>query len=80
MTQTPPSQTTYPVIRNIGLDGMLVTFSDQLGEPSNRAALAFHAALAGELGDGIGETSTSLASAFVRLTRCVCPTPSCARA
>lgn len=66
MTQTPPSQTTYPVIRNIGLDGMLVTFSDQLGEPSNRAALAFHAALAGELGDGIGETSTSLASAFVR--------------
>ncbi len=59
--------TSFPVIRNIGLDGMLVTFSDRLGEASNRAALAFHAALeqvAGE--DGIGETSTSLASAFVR--------------
>lgn len=67
MTQTASIEATkFPVIRNIGLNGMLVTFSDQLGEASNRAALAFHAALAGELGDGIGETSTSLASAFVR--------------
>ncbi len=56
----------FPVIRNIGLDGMLVTFADQLSEPSNRAALAFHAALGEVHADGIGETSTSLASAFVR--------------
>ena len=63
MTQDPPQ---YPAIRNIGLDGMLVTFADTLGEASNRAALAFHAALAQLPQDGIGEISTSLASAFVR--------------
>jgi len=65
---TPKSEpaATFPVIRNIGLDGMLVTFSDMLGEPSNRAALAFHAALERAGWDQIGETSTSLASAFVR--------------
>lgn len=68
----------FPVIRNIGLDGMLVTFASQLSEPSNRAALAFHAELqrlvqdGAQNGaqdgaqDGIAETSTSLASAFVR--------------
>jgi len=56
----------FPVIRNIGLDGMLVTFADQLSEPSNRAALAFQAALDQAHAEGIGETSTSLASAFVR--------------
>ena len=56
----------FPVIRNIGLDGMLVTFASQLSEPSNRAALAFHAELRHLTQDGIGETSTSLASAFVR--------------
>ena len=67
MTQHSVSQVpAFPVIRNIGLDGMLVTFSDQLSEPSNRAALAFHAALDSALGDEVGETSTSLASAFVR--------------
>ncbi len=61
-----PRATAFPVIRNIGLDGMLVTFADRLSEPSNRAALAFHAALDTLAPDGIGETSTSLASAFVR--------------
>ena len=56
----------FPIIRNIGLDGMLVTFSSQLSEQSNRAALAYHAALQNLPQDGIGETSTSLASTFVR--------------
>lgn len=56
----------FPIIRNIGLDGMLVTFASQLSEQSNRAALAFHAELQQLAQDGIGETSTSLASAFVR--------------
>jgi len=64
------TSTAFPVIRNIGMNGMLVTFADQLSEPSNRAALAFHAALGTVLGDAlgedVGETSTSLASAFVR--------------
>ena len=63
MTRETPQ---YPTIRNIGLDGMLVTFAGALGEAPNRAALAFHAALAHLPQDGIGETSTSLASAFVR--------------
>lgn len=61
-----PEAGPFPAIRNIGLDGMLVRFSDRLGEASNRAALAYHAALARDAGDGIGETSTSLASVFVR--------------
>lgn len=60
----------FPIIRNIGLDGMLVTFASQLSEASNRAALAFHAELQqlsqNGTQDGIAETSTSLASAFVR--------------
>ncbi len=56
----------FPVIRDIGLDGMLVTFSEKLSEPSNRAALAFHAKLAQALTGEVHETSTSLASAFVR--------------
>ncbi len=69
MTEDQPSQTgptKFPVIRNTGLNGMLVTFADKISEPSNRAALAFHAALDTLATDQIGETSTSLASAFVR--------------
>lgn len=65
-SQATPKASAFPSIRNIGLDGMLVTFADQLGEPSNRAALAFQAALAQTLEGEVGETSTSLASAFVR--------------
>lgn len=62
----PPEAAAFPVIRNIGLDGMLVTFGDRLSEPSNRAALAFRAVLDQQGWDQIAETSTSLASAFVR--------------
>jgi allophanate hydrolase subunit 1 len=65
-SQVNPEASPFPRIRNVGLDGMLVTFADKLGEPSNRAALAFQAALAQVPESGIGETSTSLASAFVR--------------
>jgi allophanate hydrolase subunit 1 len=62
----PKVPATFPLIRNIGLDGMLVTFSDRLDEAANRAALAFRAALDQAGWGEIGETSTSLASAFVR--------------
>ena len=31
-----------PIIRNVGLDGMLVSFGDRLSEPANRAALDKH--------------------------------------
>ena len=35
----------FPVIRTVGLQGMLVTFADALSEASNRAALAYQGAL-----------------------------------
>ncbi|TLP61634.1 allophanate hydrolase subunit 1 [Parasedimentitalea maritima] len=56
----------FPVIRTVGLQGLLVTFADKLSEPSNRAALAFQGALEQGLMTGVIETSTSLASVFVR--------------
>lgn len=56
----------FPVIRTVGLQGLLVTFADKLSEPSNRAALAFQGALEHRLMAGVIETSTSLASVFVR--------------
>lgn len=56
----------YPRIRTVGLSGLLVSFADRLSESANRAALAFRAALEGESWPGIAETSTSLASTFLR--------------
>ena len=56
----------FPLVRNVGLDGMLVTFADTMTEPSNRAALAYRGAMEGERPAGVIETSTSLASAYVR--------------
>ncbi|TNF62684.1 MAG: carboxyltransferase domain-containing protein [Rhodobacteraceae bacterium] len=55
-----------PIIRTVGLDGMLVSFGDRLSEPANRAALALRAALDREGWPGVEETSTSLVSAFLR--------------
>ncbi|WP_224814154.1 allophanate hydrolase subunit 1 [Hasllibacter sp. MH4015] len=57
---------TYPRIRNVGVDGLLVSFADALSEPANRAALAFRQALEREGWDGVEETSTSLVSTYVR--------------
>ena len=62
--QSPP--TDVPAIRTVGLTGMLVTFADALSEPANRAAPAFRAALEQAAWEGVAETSTSLASAFLR--------------
>ncbi len=56
----------FPVVRNVGLDGMLVTFADTMTETSNRAALAFRGMMEVERPAGVVETSTSLASAYVR--------------
>ena len=56
----------WPVIQSIGVDGMLVSFSDNLSEAANRAALAFRAALDRAEVVGVEETSTSLASAYLR--------------
>lgn len=56
----------WPVIRSIGVDGFLISFSDTLTEAANRAALAFRAALEGAQLAGVEETSTSLASVYLR--------------
>ncbi len=56
----------FPMVRNVGLDGMLVTFANTMTETSNRAALAFRGALESHALDGVIETSTSLASAYLR--------------
>ena len=56
----------WPQIRTVGVTGMLVSFADALSEPSNRAALAFRARIERESWDGVIETSSTLASAFIR--------------
>ncbi|MEP2714907.1 carboxyltransferase domain-containing protein [Pseudophaeobacter sp.] len=56
----------FPIIRTAGLNGMLVTFADQLTEPSNRATLAFCQAVEASAWPGVLETSTSLASVYIR--------------
>jgi len=56
----------FPRIATLGVSGVLVQFGDTPGEPINRAALALRARLERESWDGIEETSTSLASVFVR--------------
>ncbi|MEM9319693.1 MAG: carboxyltransferase domain-containing protein [Pseudomonadota bacterium] len=57
----------FPHIRLMGVTGVLVRFSDRLSEPANRAALAFRAAAEAEAWPGVAETSTALASAFLRI-------------
>ncbi len=56
----------FPVVRTVGIDGMLVTFADKMAEPANRAAIAFRDAVQAEGWPGVVETSTSLASAYLR--------------
>lgn len=66
-THTQPEQPekNFPRLSNIGLSGILVSFSDILSEAANRAALAFRAHLEAETWDGIEETTTSLTSVYV---------------
>jgi KipI family sensor histidine kinase inhibitor len=56
----------WPRLHNVGVDGVLVSFSDRLSEPANRAALAFRAAMDKDGPDGIEESSTSLVSTYLR--------------
>lgn len=60
------SQKEFPRIRTAGVDGFLISFGDALDEPANRAALAFRDAVDRAGWSGIGETSTSLVSTFLR--------------
>ena len=61
----PTEAAALPLIRTVGLTGMLVTFGDRLSNDANRAALAFRDAVDAARIDGVAETSTSLVSAFV---------------
>ncbi|MGR3513075.1 MAG: 5-oxoprolinase subunit B family protein [Paracoccaceae bacterium] len=56
----------WPQVCTVGVDGFLVRFGDQLSEAANRAALAFRAALEEAALPGVAETSTSLASTYLR--------------
>lgn len=57
--------TNYPIIRSVGLSGILVTFADAMSEPANRAALAFRAALDMQEWPEVCETSMSLVSVLL---------------
>ncbi len=57
---------TFPLMRTVGFDGLLVTFSASMTEPANRAAIAFRGAFEALRLQGVLETSASLASAYVR--------------
>ena len=56
----------WPQVCTVGVDGFLVRFGDHLGEAANRAALAFRSALEAAQLEGVAETSTSLASTYLR--------------
>ena len=56
----------WPRVHTVGVDGFLVSFGDRLSEAANRAALAFRGALEDAQLAGVEETSTSLASAYLR--------------
>ena len=56
----------FPLIRDVGLTGKLVTFADQLSEHANRATLAFRAAVQAQDWPGVEEIATSLCSVFIR--------------
>lgn len=58
---TPP-----PLIRDVGLTGLLITFAPTLSEAANRAALTFRAAVDAAGWEGVAETTTSLTSTFLR--------------
>lgn len=57
--------TDYPLIRTVGLSGVLVTFAQAMTGPANRAALAFRAAVDAQSWPEVQETSMSLVSVYV---------------
>lgn len=56
----------WPKIHPAGFDGFLISFSDQLDDAANRAALAFRNAIETAGWSGVKETATSLASTYLR--------------
>lgn len=56
----------FPLVRTVGIDGVLVTFADTMTEAANRAALAFRSQVDRLHWGGVMETSASLGSAYIR--------------
>ncbi|WP_068115968.1 5-oxoprolinase subunit B family protein [Tropicimonas marinistellae] len=57
-------KTSFPQIATLGLDGLLVRFSDRFDDAANRAALAFRGAAAAL--EDVEETSASLGAVYLR--------------
>ncbi|MEO0863354.1 MAG: carboxyltransferase domain-containing protein [Pseudomonadota bacterium] len=58
---------TYPTIRSVGLNGVLVTFGVKATDAANRAAIAFRSAVDAQAWPEIAESSSTLVSAFFRI-------------
>lgn len=56
-----------PIIRSVGLNGLLVTFGTRATDDANRAAIAFRAAVDARDWPEIAESSSTLVSAFFRV-------------
>ncbi|MCX7558410.1 carboxyltransferase domain-containing protein [Sulfitobacter sp. F26204] len=65
--------TDWPLIRSVGLSGILVTFAETMTEPANRAALAFRSAVDAQDWPEVSETSTSLVSTFLEVDLATTP-------
>ncbi|MEL7090711.1 MAG: carboxyltransferase domain-containing protein [Pseudomonadota bacterium] len=59
--------TTFPIIRSVGLSGVLVSFAPAASDPANRAAIAFRGAVDALDLPQIEESSSTLVSAFFRV-------------
>ncbi len=59
------AKSAFPRLVDVGLNGILINFSDQLTQATNQAALAFRAYVEGLGLNGVVETTTSMTSAFV---------------
>lgn len=57
--------TGFPLIRPVGLTGLLITFSDRLSDEANRAALNFRDRIEAAGIVGVLESATSLTSTFL---------------
>lgn len=67
MIDSSASLDTWPQIKTVGLAGIIVTFSDTLSEPANRAAIAFQAAVVDLDWPEVKESNSTLVSAFLRI-------------
>ena len=57
--------TDYPIIRTVGLTGILVTFAGAMSEEANKASVAFRAAVDAQDWPEVSETAMSLVSVFI---------------